>query len=183
MAALAQTVRGELLSHKKSDSEISGALIIDPARGKVFLRYALVRLGTDDLVFPELVLDDWGHERKNLLLYRWIYENGYQFPRAELFGYDFHGGEQQHFLRELDLQSRYPCFGYTGRYAPLNEGIEMSFIVNVRDESPQAEPLKDKSEFDWPIRNAAVEWWQAPPDIALEFGDSLVKGRGTTVIE
>jgi hypothetical protein len=198
MAALAQSGRGELLCSQKSlsekncsqkslseksSSEESGVLVIDHARGKVLLRYAFVQLGTDDLVFPELVLDDWGHERKNLLLYRWVYENGYQFPRAELFGYDINGQEQQYFLRELDLQSRYPCFGYADYDMPLAEGIELSFIVIMREDSSQAELLKTGSEFDWPLRNAAVNWWQGPPGGAVKLAESLTMGKSTASFE
>ena len=203
MTALAQTIQGELLCSQKSFSKKSiseksfsrkrisqksfskksGALVIDPARGKVLLRYAFVQLGTDELVFPEFVLDDWGHERENLLLYRWVNENGYQFPRAELFGYDINGQEQQYFLRELDLQSKYPCFGYADHDTPLEEGIELSFIVIVREDLSQAELLKIGSEFDRPLRNAAVNWWQGSPGGAVKLAESLMMGKSAASFE
>ena len=178
MAALAQSVHGELLSSSKS-----GALVMDPSHSKVLLRYALPLLGTDELVFPELALDDWGHERKKLHLYRWIYENGYQFPRAELFGYDINGHEQQYFLRELDLQSKYPCFGYAENDTPLSEGIELSFMVVVREDSSQAELLEAGSEIDWPMRNAAVDWWQDTLGGAIKLAESLLMRKNAASFE
>ncbi len=178
MAALAQSVHGELLSSSKS-----GALVMDPSHSKVLLRYALPQLGSDELVFPEIVLDDWGHERKELPLYRWIYENGYQFPRAELFGYDINGHEQQYFLRELDLQSKYPCFGFAENDTPLSEGIELSFIVVVREVSSQAEPLEAGSEIDWPMRNAAVDWWQETLGGATKLAESLLMRKNAASFE
>lgn len=178
MAALAQSVHGELLSSSRS-----GALVIDHSYSKVLLRYALPQLGSDELVFPEIVLDDWGHERKNLPLYRWIYENGFQFPRAELFGYDINGHERQYFLRELDLQSKYPCFGYAENDTPLSEGIELSFIVIVREDSSQSEHLEAGSEIDWPMRNAAVEWWQETLGGVTKLVESLMMRKNTASFE
>ncbi len=169
MKALTQTIQGELLL-----SDEHGVLIIDPMRENVLLRFAFTRYGGEAVIFPELLLDDWGHERKSLGLYRWIHENGFRFPRAELFGYNDQGRNQQCFLRELDLQSKYPCVGFKDFETPLADGIKVCSFVIVKEETIHAERTKDIRAFPWPMRNAAVDWWRADAAGATELAESLL---------
>ena len=155
MNAIAQSVQGEFYI-----SEEKAVLVLDPACTQVYLRYAITEMGSGRLFFPELLLDDWGHEIGSLEMYRWIRKNGPQFPRAELFGYDRLGNNRQYFLRELDLYSLYPCFGYSQADEPIKDGLEVAFIVLAVEEDVQSQWHPTEAEIGWPIRNAAVSWWR-----------------------
>ncbi|MGB3713831.1 MAG: hypothetical protein WA996_05305 [Candidatus Promineifilaceae bacterium] len=169
MTALAQGIQGEF--HFSDDL---GVLVVNQTRAQVCLRYALIELSAGSLFFPELLLDDWGHEIRTLELYRWIRENGTLFPRAEVFGYDFEGNDRQYYLRELDLLSGYPCYGYANFDEPLREGLEINFFVMAVDEPIQVQWVPDSGEITWPMSNAAVRWWQVNSKNSVAFAKSLL---------
>ena len=149
-----QRVIGSL--HTQADS---GVLVLDASGSSLPLRFAFSFLGKEELIFPEVLLDDWGHERKDLGLYRWIEENGFQFPRAELFGYDLEGTERQCFLRELDLQSKLPCYCFKDLEEALENGIRLNCVVVLRNNLLQPERILDLQQFELPLRNASLSWW------------------------
>lgn len=169
MTALAQSTQGEFHS-----SDERGVLVVDQTRAQVCLRYALIELSGGGLFFPELLLDDWGHEISTLELYRWIRDNGSLFPRAEVFGYDHEGNDRQYFLRELDLLSRYPCYGYSNFDEPLREGLEVTFFVIAVDEAIQVQRIPETGDITWPMSNAAVRWWQVNSKNSVAFAKSLL---------
>jgi hypothetical protein len=169
MKAIAQGLKGELIS-----AAGRGTVILDPNRETLYLRYALVERSEGDLLFPELLMDDWGHEITTLQLYRWIRENGIHFPRAEVFGYDRHGNSRQYFIRELDLQAKYGCFGFFHLETRLEEGVEIAVIVSAVDEPVLVDRKPDLGAIDWPLQNAAVEWWRVESKNAMHFAQSLL---------
>lgn len=150
-----------------------GVLIIDPSEDQVYVRYALLTHGSGELIFPELLLDDWGHEIRTLALYQWIHENGDHFPRAELFGFDKTGKDQQHFLRELDFRSAFPCYGYVNQASSLSEGVRLDYFIVVDNESfPPYGPV-DLSSYKFPMTNADVNWLKANEEDALQLAATL----------
>ena len=169
MRAIAQGVKGKLIS-----ANGRGTVILDPSRETVYLRYALVERSKGDLIFPELLMDDWGHEINTLHLYRWIMENGIHFPRAEVFGYDRQGNSRQCFIRELELQAKYPCFGFFQLETRLEGGVEIPMIILAVDEPILVESKPDIGAFEWPLQNAAVEWWRVESENAIHFAQSLL---------
>jgi hypothetical protein len=178
MNALAQSIRGEL--HR---SEEQGVLVIEPTRAQVYLRYAFTELGADDLFFPELLLDDWGHEIGSMELYHWIRQNGARFPRAELFGCDQAGNERQYFLRELDLISQYPCFGLSKADDSVENGVEINFIVRAVDEALQSPWVPAEGEISWPLSNAAVKWWRVDSKKCPEFVKLLLSSTSQDSVQ
>jgi hypothetical protein len=145
----------------------------------VFLRYALTEMGTERPIFPAVVLDDWGNERKRLSLYRWIREEGDMFPRAEVFGYTAEWQEEQVFLRDLELHVRYPLKVYATAETPQAEGdwVRHIAIVNpaVTIVQRQPRPTKERWPTDlipwppFPLRLALATWWQLPPSDLASF--------------
>ena len=135
----------------------------------VYLRYALTEMGTERPVFPAVVLDDWGKERKGLGLYRWIREEGDMFPRAEVFGYTAVWQEEQIFLRDLELHVRYPVLLYPTAETPQEEGrwLRHVVVVNTAVDTPTAYPQPTPEKWPFPLHLAKVTWWQIPPN-ALE---------------
>ncbi len=128
----------------------------------LFLRYALVERGTEQPIFPELALDDWGHERTGLELYRWVEAEGDLFPRAELFGYTWHGQPIQRFLREIELGFLFPCYIYSDPAAALDAGRRLDAIILPDDTLTQTEPASPPAAFPLALRRAHVSWWRAP---------------------
>ena len=134
-------------------------LLLSAAAGRVYVRYGLVILGTERVIFPALALDDWGHEHKTLELYRWIFEEGQRFPRAEVFGYTANGRETQIFLRDLEIFMKYPCYAYESRKTPVAEGQRVdAILIPVGTGAEPTAVMQAAPEIVWPLRHAAVKW-------------------------
>ncbi|HSM55966.1 MAG TPA: hypothetical protein VK879_07415 [Candidatus Sulfomarinibacteraceae bacterium] len=175
MNPLTQTIRGQLLYQ-----ESLPGLLLDvtpppeerPAHNLVYVRYALVVRGSERHVFPGLVLDDWGRERKTLSLYRWLFEEGQRFPRAELFGWHATTGEQtQIFLRDLEIFFKYPCYAFTATESPVQDG-ERLHAVFIPDASHEGVPQQSEipSGIPWPLRHASVLWQKVNPETLSQYG-------------
>ncbi len=132
----------------------------------VWLRYALTIRGPEFLVFPGLVLKDYGEEVRKLKLYDWLRDNGDYYPRSEVFGYlQSTGEETQHFVREIELHYKYPVFAYPSLETPLQEGVPLDAIVLVSDSAENTSPSKIKRPpaTKAPLRRSTVKWWQITP--------------------
>jgi len=163
MRAVRQRVRGELLLQEKRNALILHQLKPPKeADNLVYLRYALVTRGPGDHIFPAFVLDDWGKERGSLRLYEWVRENGDQFPRAEIFGYERNGSETQAFLRGMELYARYPCYAYTADALAVTDG-HLLFAVLLPDASvTEPNRIGRPEDLPLPLRAARVTWWLVP---------------------
>lgn len=153
MRPLTERLNGAI--YKQEDG--TAKLLLGEAAGRVYVRYGLVVLGTERVVIPALALDDWGNERATLDVYRWIYEEGQRFPRAEVFGYTADGRETQIFLRDLEIFMKYRCFAYESRKAPVEEGMQVDVIL-LPDEEWSGKAGEVPAEIGWPLRHAAVAW-------------------------
>ena len=156
MRPLTQRLEGAL--HEQEDG--TAGLLLEEGGGRIYVRYGMVVLGTDRMVFPALALDDWGNERKTLDLYRWIYEEGQRFPRAEVFGYTAGGRETQIFLRDLEIFMKYPLFAYESGKAPVEAGRRVE-VVFLPDKAGSGSAGEVPPEIGWPLRHAAVRWERA----------------------
>lgn len=135
------------------------ALLHVPEAPQQILRLALITRGAERNIFPALALDDWGRERKGSGLYRWLYEQGTRFPRAEIFGFDAQGDETQMFLRDLELSFRFPCFVYPDESSAVSAGIRVHTIFCPGDTGLTV-PVKTPPPPDTPfaLRRAALYW-------------------------
>ncbi len=133
----------------------------------LYLRFALVLLGIEQLVLPSVILDDRGHEIKNLGLYSWIHTHGDYFPRAEIFGYHFIPGrgwiEAQFFIRDLELTARWPLFVFQNRREPLASGRPVRTVAWEQTGCLRPEVLKITENLPMPLRRAQASFWQVPP--------------------
>jgi hypothetical protein len=137
----------------------------------VYLRFALIQQGTGDHIFPEVVLDDWGRERSSLDVYRWIYEEGTVFPRAEVFGYDLSGRETQIFLRKVEVFFKLPCYGYRKRRADVTAGRLLQVIFTVDpDYAGPPQKIEPPPPLVWPLRHAAVTWQRVGLEMPQAYG-------------
>lgn len=159
MAAIKQRINAKLI--KVGDRAV---LLLDDQTLPVYLCYALIVRESEVEIYPESLLDDWGHEIKSLYLYEWIQENGLLFPRAEIFGFDSSGKRKQCFLRELDLMARYPCYALEGIRTPLSAGVFIEAILIPSRHIIQPKRIKRPHEIEGPLRDALVSWWQVPAD-------------------
>lgn len=157
MAAIRQRINGKLI-----DAGDRAVLLLDDQAQPVYLCYTLIVRESDDEIFPESLLDDWGYEIKSLHLYEWIQENGLQFPRAEIFGFDATGKRKQCFLRELDLMARYPCYAFEDIRTPIANGIIIEAILIPNRQTIQPKRIKRPLEIEGPLQDALVSWWQVP---------------------
>lgn len=151
MRPLTQRLEGALLEREDGTT----GLLLAEGAGRVYVRYGLVMLGTERVVFPALALDDWGHERRSMALYRWIYEEGQRFPRGEVFGFTADGRETQIFLRDLEIFMKYRLFAYESGKSPVEEGRRVE-VVLVADGDWEGDAVP--AEVGWPLRHAAVRW-------------------------
>ena len=164
-----QWVRGTTLA---ADDRV--ALLMDKRADRVCLRFALVVRGSGKLIFPEVLLDDWGKETKTFELYGWLQENGDRFPRAEVFGFDLNGRPSQHFVRELDLMARYACYVYADDEAPLKEGMQVEAVLVPDRGVKQPQRVRLPSWIGQPLQKAHVSCWLVKPDDAASFDFSLL---------
>ena len=143
-----------------------------------YLGFALVTLGREDYIFPSFVLDDWGNEIRGVKLFRWIRENGNEFPRAEIFGYEKDGSETQLFARALELYVTLPCYVYDSRTAPVTEGSLLNAILLPDDVVTAPTRVKRPSSdvMKRPLRSARVQWWLVPPGTTA-FDFDLLKEK------
>ncbi|WP_420632048.1 hypothetical protein [Candidatus Leptofilum sp.] len=175
--AVAKRVSGRLLWENEAKRNGRTALLLTnpkpdrDAANLLYLRFAFVLMGTEAPLFPSFLIDDWGGEVRGTAVYQWIKENGNQFPRAEIFGFDQQGTEAQYFVRELELYAKLPCLAYPNRQMPLAEGTPIHAIL--LPDGSVAEPVKIKrpSELKRPLSAARVPWWQVPPTMSqFDFG-------------
>lgn len=139
------------------------ALLFSPSGEQLVLRLGFVLRGSEAILFPESLLDDWGHEITSLELYTWTKNYGPHFPRAELFGFDTSGGPQQCFVRDLDLTSRYACFVYQGADTAFENGVRLSVLLLSEPGIDPPKRLEKPAKLTFPLREAAVEWWSVDP--------------------
>lgn len=164
MQAIGQVVAGTLLLQDKQAALLLRETKPAPdAEDLVYMRYALVTRGPGDHIFPAFLLDDWGREIAGPKLYRWIRENGEQFPRAEIFGFEADGRETQAFLRELELYAKLPCYAYDDETRPVTAGYLLSAILLPDPTTSTITAIKRPQEIKYPLRAARVTWWQVPP--------------------
>lgn len=137
-------------------------LLLDNQAQPVYLCYALVIRDSEVEILPESLLDDWGHEINSLYLFEWIQENGLQFPRAEIFGFDSTGKHMQCFLRELDLTALYPCYAFESIQTPISSGVLIDAILIPNHRIFQPRRINRPQDIEEPMKNARVNWWQSP---------------------
>ena len=170
MADLKKSIRGNV--HKDDGKAL---LVMDETAARSYFAFALLERRTEREIFPESLLDDWGHEIKSLALYGWIQENGLHFPRAELFGYDREGSSIQCFLRDLDLMTKYPCYVFGERKQALSEGIRVVAIGMPDPTLTQPERVKKLTEIEIPMSNANVFWWRIDPKCSHETIQAVIE--------
>ena len=176
--AVGQHVWGTLLWEKAGENGRLALKLIDPkpeseGDASLILRFAFVTLGKEAHLFPGFLIDDWGGEVRGLSIYSWVRENGNQFPRAEIFGFERHGASVQYFVRELELYAKLPCYAYPNRDAPLAEGKRISAILLPDTSVREPEKIKRPSHLKRPFASARVTWWQVPPTLT-QFDFSLL---------
>jgi hypothetical protein len=157
MKAIYQPVNGRLYQTAKQT-----ILILDPTADPIYLRCALLERYGEMAILPAVLLDDWGKEIKNLTLYHWIQEYGFQFPRAELFGFEVNGRQTQYFLRDLELTGKYPCYAYPSLETPLGDGRPLTAIFTPDNDLTNLERGKKPAECEPPLSQAKVSWWRGP---------------------
>ena len=163
MADLRKRIRGRIYN-----VEERALLLMDEAVTSCYLAFALLERGTEQEIFPESLLDDWGHEIKSLDLYGWIQENGIHFPRAEVFGYDRGGNNTQCFLRDLDPLTKYPCYVFEEPRQEISEGVQVVAIGLLDGNADRPVRTKRPAGTESPLNNAKIDWWRISPDCSRE---------------
>ena len=166
--AISQHVWGQLMWENEAAGNGRLALLLtDPkpkteSEASLWLRFAFVTLGVEQHLFPGFLIDDWGGEVRSLPLYRWVQENGNQFPRAEIFGFERNGTSVQYFVRELELYAKLPCYVYPNRQTLLADGVLLDAILLPESTISQPEKIKRPSHLRRPLAAARVTWWHVP---------------------
>jgi hypothetical protein len=135
----------------------------------LYLRYALVTLGREEHIFPSFVMDDWGNEIRGIKLYSWIQDNGNEFPRAEIFGFESDGRETQLFARELELYAKLPCYVFAAAETEMSERSQLTSILLPTTGTAKFTPVQRPSiDIKRPLRAARVKWWHIPTTTMLD---------------
>jgi hypothetical protein len=177
--AVTQRVSGRLFWENEAKANGRTALLLtnpkpEPdAADLLFLRFAFVIMGTEAPLVPSFLIDDWGGEVRGTAIYRWVHENGNQFPRAELFGFNGAGQSVQFFVRELELYARLPCTVYPDRETALTEGRPVHAVLLPEVGVTEVAKIKRPSQLKRPLSAARVTWWQVPSTLS-RFDFSLL---------
>lgn len=168
--AVSQHVWGKLFEERVGGNGRSALLLTQlkpemESEQSLTLRLAFVVMGTEVPLFPSFLVDDWGGEVRGTAVYSWVRENGNQFPRAEIFGFDRQGNSVQFFVRELELYARLLCFAYPNAQTPLAEGKLVHAVLLPDASAAEVEKIKRPSEIKRPLASARVTWWQVPLDL------------------
>lgn len=172
------TLRELLVGERENPSRILLLNAIKPDRSidptppfeTLFVRFGFVIQGIERPFMPAFVMDDWGNEVKKLSIFDWLFKDGDQYPRSEVFGYEetFEGPwfETQRFVREFELGARYPTFAVSDRAGfPLPEDVVKGIVVI----DPAVETVERiKVPVDWPMplkRTKAPVWRGSLPSI------------------
>jgi hypothetical protein len=167
MKVVMQHIQGKLLPQNGRTALLLHNLepTAEQTADSLYLRFAFVLRGTETLIFPAELLDDWGNSVKGWALYEWVLEYADQFPRAEVFGFDSHGRQTQYFLRDLEVMEPLRCYAYPDKEIPLAEGFLLAAILlptaGVTNVEKIERPLLEGRR---PLSAAKVTWWQVPPD-------------------
>jgi hypothetical protein len=176
MSGFVLWVEGTLFSRDEQ-----AALMLRPGETQYALRLGFILRGSEEVILPESLLDDWGHELAAPALYEWVRENGLHFPRAEIFGFELNGRPGQCFVREVDLMAGYACFAFESEDAPLASGIRLNAILIPRADSGPPRRLPAPAEISAPLSMAAAEWWSVDPAATgqpdLDYLDELDERR------
>ena len=174
--AVGQRVSGQLLWENEAGQDGRLALLLtnpqpEPDAANVhLLRFAFVLMGTEAHLLPSFLIDDWGGEVRGLAVYDWVRQNGNQFPRAEIFGYNRYGASVQYFLRELELYAKLPLYIYPDRGTPLEAGRLVDAVLLPDESVAVPEKIKRPSQVKRPLGSARVSWWQVPATLtAFDF--------------
>ena len=161
---------GRLLMNSKGQA---GLLWLPTAETTIYLRYALVEMGTERPFWPSFILDDWGREIRGLALYRWLQEEGERFPRAEIFGYDAHWVQEQGFVRAMELHDPHPCLAYPTAETPLAEGVRLRHVLVVEEGMVGTTRLAKPPEgVPFPLGRARVQWWRVGQEMNTAVWDA-----------
>ncbi|UCG23452.1 MAG: hypothetical protein JSW55_15065 [Chloroflexota bacterium] len=149
------------------------AFMLRPGDKRHVIRLGFILRGAEEVLFPESLLDDWGHEISTVELYDWARENGPHFPRAEIFGFDLTGAPGQCFVREVDLMAGYACYHFEMPSAAMTSGARLDAILLPEPGSGRPRRLRTPAGVETPLADASVEWWvvdfggAGQPDLAF----------------
>jgi hypothetical protein len=139
------------------------AFLLRPGGTRYALRLGFILRGSEEVLFPDSLLDDWGHELTAPALYEWVRDNGHHFPRAEIFGIRLGGRPGQCFIRELDLMAGCACFAYEADSAPLASGTRLTAILTSKVGSDRPQRVPAPLGLGGLLAMAAVSWWSVDP--------------------
>jgi hypothetical protein len=166
MKPIKQRVGGEVLAQGDAYALVLRTLQPDAEDSDlVYLRFPFLTRGPGDVIFPAMVVDDWGREMRSLGLYKWVRENGDRFPRSEIFGYEADGRETQVFLREMELLARLPCYAYAAPESAVTQGHLISAVLIEEPGTETAARIKRPPDLSLPLSAARVSWWHIPPGL------------------
>ncbi|MDX1613287.1 MAG: hypothetical protein R3300_03195 [Candidatus Promineifilaceae bacterium] len=140
------------------------ALLLTNSAEPILLRFAFVKYGSEEPLFPALILDDWGGNVTGAAMYSWYRDFADQFPRAEVFGYEATGRYVQRFVREFEIYDQLACYAYPHRDAPVDAGQEVHHVLLPTAAAPDVQRVEPPVDADQLLRWSRLAWWQLPPD-------------------
>lgn len=151
-----QRVSGNLLIEDQR-----AIVVLDDSASSVQLCLGLLEEESNSVILPESLLDDWGHEIASERIYHWMWENGDQFPRAEIFGQDLLGKPIQRFLREIDLIAKFPCLAHAHDQGVPSKWLRVGAIIIRESKGKDLHKIRQPAGIDFPLSHADVAWWQS----------------------
>lgn len=179
MRPLALRIHGEIRELQIGDRELPDPLLLlgaikpdretppPPSQKTLFMRFCFVIQGIERPFMPAFVMDDWGNEVKKLSLFEWLYKDGDQYPRSEVFGFEAgHDGEwaeTQRFVREFELGAKFPTFVAAGRADFPKKEDRIRGILFVNSDANVVQRIKAPTRWPMPLKRTNLPVWEVPP--------------------
>ncbi|MEM7802682.1 MAG: hypothetical protein AAF633_26055 [Chloroflexota bacterium] len=133
-----------------------------------FMRFAFVIQGIERPFLPAFAMDDWGTEIRKLSIYQWLFQDGDQYPRTEIFGFEQeHNGswiQTQRFLREFELGLKYPTFAVTNKSGFPKREDTIDGIGIIDHEIDQVIRVSALKSWPMPLKRTSVSVWRGSLD-------------------
>ena len=162
---------GRLFQARRTRHRDQAAILLTDQAEGTLLRFAFVKYGSEQPLFPALILDDWGGAIRGAAMYGWYRDFADQFPRAEVFGYEANGRYGQRFVREFEIYDQLACYAYAQPDAPVEAGQEIHHVLLPGAAATGVQRTKPPADADQLLRWSRLTWWRVPPDHPVSGDD------------
>ena len=112
--------------------------------GQLTLRYAIYYQELEDVLIPQLAVDDHQMQHQGQELFKFVLSRGLAYPRADVIGKRLSGEDDHVFMRQLDLARPLVTIAYASsgeQQTPAR--IALAVVLDKTSDNDDWQPIKD----------------------------------------